>query len=222
MDEEIRLDREEKKTYQLEQIQTLVEEKGGLVKTSDILALGIDYRRILQYMEEGTVRRVKNGYYTTMLNDGFSQEELILAMYPEGILTMESALYCYGYLKKQPYEWSIAINKNVSKSRFHVDYPVVKPYYTEPKVLEMGVQEIDFAVSNRGTKDESVHKMKIYSIDRLICDVLKYEEKMNREDFRQAVLTYIQDDRKDVGALMEYAKERKVRKKVQTMIGIWL
>ena len=67
-----------------------------------------------------------------------------------------------------------------------------------------------------------MHKMKIYTIDRLICDVLKYEEKMDREDFKQALLSYIQDDRKDIGALMEYAKERKVRKKVQTMIGVWL
>ncbi|MBQ2316780.1 MAG: type IV toxin-antitoxin system AbiEi family antitoxin domain-containing protein [Lachnospiraceae bacterium] len=220
--EEILMDREEKKTYQLEQIQALVEANGGLVKTADILELGIDYRRILQFMEEGLVRRVKNGYYTTTLNSGFSQEELILAMYPEGILTMESALYCYGYLKKQPFEWSIAISKNVSKSRFRVEYPVVKPYYTEPKVLEMGVTEIDFATSDKGSKDEAVHKMKIYTIDRLICDVLKYEEKMDREDFKQALLSYIQDDRKDIGALMEYAKERKVRKKVQTMIGVWL
>jgi hypothetical protein len=45
---------------------------------------------------------------------------------------------------------------------------------------------------------------------------------MDREDFKQALLSYIQDDRKDIGALMEYAKERKVRKKVQTMIGVWL
>jgi predicted transcriptional regulator of viral defense system len=220
--EEILMDREEKKTYQLEQIQALVEANGGLVKTADILELGIDYRRILQFMEEGLVRRVKNGYYTTTLNSGFSQEELILAMYPEGILTMESALYCYGYLKKQPFEWSIAISKNVSKSRFRVEYPVVKTYYTEPKVLEMGVTEIDFATSDKGSKDEAVHKMKIYTIDRLICDVLKYEEKKDREDFKQALLSYIQDDRKDIGALMEYAKERKVRKKVQTMIGVWL
>ena len=222
MDEEIRMDREEKKTYQMEQIQALVEQSGGLVKTADILALGIDYRRILQFMDEGLVRRVKNGYYTTTLNAGFSEEELILAMYPEGILTMESALYCYGYLKKQPYEWSIAISKNVSKSRFHTEYPVVKPYYTEPKVLEMGVTEIDFAVSDAGSRDEAVHKMKIYSKDRLICDVLKYEEKMDRDDFKQALFAYIQDPAKDVGLLMEYAKERKVRKKVQTMIGVWL
>ena len=51
---------------------------------------------------------------------------------------------------------------------------------------------------------------------------MKYQEKMSRDDFKKAVLTYINDDDKDVAALMEYAKERKVLKKVQNMIGIWL
>ena len=45
---------------------------------------------------------------------------------------------------------------------------------------------------------------------------------MNREDFKAALLSYIQDEDKDVASLMEYARERKVVKKVQTMIGVWL
>ena len=48
---EIPMDRQEKKLYELEQIQALVDQNGGLVKTADILALGIDYRRILPLSE---------------------------------------------------------------------------------------------------------------------------------------------------------------------------
>ena len=33
---------------------------------------------------------------------------------------------------------------------------------------------------------------------------------------------YIMDEKKDVAKLMEYAKERKVLKKVQNMVGVWL
>ena len=65
-------------------------------------------------------------------------------------------------------------------------------------------------------------RMKIYTKERLICDVLKYQEKIDRELFKQGVLAYIMDEEKDVAKLMEYAKERKVLKKVQTMIGVWL
>ena len=205
------LSRDEKKEYQLEQIQKEVEENHGIVKTKDILDLGIDYRRLLQYIEDGEVLRVKNGYYTTKSGE-YSEEQLICTMIPDGILTMESALYYKGYLKKRPFEWKIAISKNTSKSRFKLQYPLIMPYYTEPKVMELGVEPIEIAGQ----------AMQIYSLDRLICDVLKYEDKMERDDFRTAVLTYINDDHKDVAKLMAYARERKVLKKVQDRIGVWL
>ena len=204
------LSREEKKQYQLEQIHEMVEAGGGLVKASDIEALGVDYRRVLAFVEEGLLIRVKSGYYTTKYFE-CSEEGWIYKLFGEdGILTMESALYVYGYLKDRPYKWSIAINKNTSKSRFKIDYPVVEPYYTEPEVLELGVTETDFAGG----------RMKIYTKERLVCDLLKYQEKVNREDFKKGVLGYIMDEDKDVAFLMEYAKELKVLKKVQSMIGI--
>ena len=211
MHTDIPMDREEKKTYELELIEKLIEEKGGLAKTADIEALGIDYRRIISFLDEGALRRVKNGYYTTG-RDKYPEEQLIATMYPDGVLTMESALYSFGYLKKKPLGWSIAISKNTSKSRFKVEYPVVEPFYTEDEVLTLGVTEIPFF---EGT-------MKIYTRDRLICDVIKYQEKMDREDFKEALRSYIEDPKKDVAKLLSYSIERKVRKKVQMMIGIWL
>ena len=46
---EMLLSRDEKKQYQLEQINDLVENNGGLVRASDIDALGVDYRRVLKF-----------------------------------------------------------------------------------------------------------------------------------------------------------------------------
>ncbi len=205
------LSREEKKAYDLERIDALVQQQQGLARTAEITALGIDYRRILQFVEEGYLKRVKSGYYTTKYYDG-SEEEMIVGMFGDGVLTMETALFYHGYLQQRPYAWHIAISKNVSKSRFKMDYPTLQPYYSEPQVLTMGVTKTTIAGQ----------KMAIYTKDRLICDCLKYQEKMDRADFKKAVLTYINDDDKDVAALMAYAKERKVLKKVQSMIGIWL
>ena len=211
MHTDIPMDRSEKKQFELEEIERLIDEKGGLAKTADIEALGVDYRRLIAFVEEGRLRRVKNGYYTTCTTE-YSEEQLIATMYPDGVLTMESALFYYGYLKKKPLGWSIAISKNTSKSRFKVEYPVVEPFYTEDEVLTLGVSSIHFA---DGT-------MKIYTRDRLICDVIKYQEKVDHEDFKEALRAYIDDEEKDEAALLEYAIERKVRKKVQMMIGIWL
>ena len=43
-----------------------------------------------------------------------------------------------------------------------------------------------------------------------------------REHFQAAIQSYIKDEDKDISTLMEYARERKVVKKVQSLIGVWL
>lgn len=205
------MDRSEKKEFEFEVIEKLIEENNGIVRTKQITELGIDYRRIISYVDEGRLIRVKSGYYAINLENQ-SEEDLVAGMFPDGILTMESALYYYGYLETRPFVWKIAVSKNTSKSRFKMDYPALEPYYCEKDVMTLGVTTTKVGNST----------MNIYTKDRLICDVLKYEDKMNREDFKKAALSYIQDEDKDVSSLMECASKRKVLKKVQNMIGVWL
>ena len=162
-------------------------------------------------VNDGTLVRIKNGYYTDRI-DRFSEEELVAALFPDGLLCMESALYAYGYIKEKPFAWSIAIDKNTSKSRFKMDFPKILPYYTEPEVLQIGASTISLNGISFG----------IYDKERMICDCLKYESKMEREDFKAAIQGYIKDEDKDISLLMEYARERKVIKKVQGLIGVWL
>ncbi len=195
----------------LKDIYQCIDDNGGIVKKEQLAELGIDYRRVLDFVESKDVIRIKNGYYTYGI-ERFSEEDLVAKLFPDGVLCMESALYAYGYISHKPYGFHIAVDKNTSKSRFKMDYPKVIPYYTEPEVLTIGVSKITYEGS----------EFQIYDKDRLICDCLKYESKMNREDFKEAIQAYIKDEDKDISALMEYARERKVVKRVQSLIGVWL
>ncbi len=201
------------KLYQqvLDKVRECINENGGIAKKEQLSKIGIDYRRILDFVENGDIVRIKNGYYTDRI-DRFTEDELIAKLFPDGVLCMENALYAYGYITQKPFGWKIAIDKNTSKSRFKMDYPKVVPFYTEPEALALGVSEITLEGNT----------FQIYDKDRLICDCLKYESKMEREDFKAAVQAYIRDEDKDISALLEYAKERKVLKKVQSLIGVWL
>lgn len=211
MGTEEKLSRNEKKEQQLQEIYQLIEEKGGVAKTAEITALGINYRRIQKFVEEGKLERIKSGYYAVSFKDK-SQEDMIPVLFPDGVLCMETALYYYGYLKERPYVWHIAIDKNTSKSRFKMDYPIVQPYYSEPEVLKIGVRPIKLPGGI----------MKIYEKERLICDCLKYEDKMDRNSLKKGLLTFLIDEDKDIAKLMTYAKERRVVEKVRNRIGVWL
>ena len=88
----------------------LVEENGGVVKTSQLYTLGIDYRRIQNFVDWGVLLRIKNGYYG-LQEKKLSEDEMVLRLFGEdGVLTMESALYVYGYLTTKPYEYRIAVD----------------------------------------------------------------------------------------------------------------
>lgn len=201
----------EKRELILQRVKEFIYKNGGVVKKSQLNELGIDYRRILDFVEKGDLVRVKSGYYTVRLSD-FSEEELIAKLFPDAVLTLENALYEYGYLERKPFGWKLTVDKNTSKSRFRLDFPQVQPIYAEPETLEFGVKRIKFGES----------EMRIFDKERLVCECLKYEDKMDRELFKEGMFSYIRDSKKDVAKLMKYARERKVVKKVQTMIGVWL
>lgn len=194
-----------------EKIKTAMEKSNGLMKTAALYELGMDYRDIDQLLKEGYLVRVKSGYYR-LAEEEQTEEEMIKAFFPDGVLCMETALYCYGYIKERPLTWHIAIDKNTSKSRFLMDYPIVQPHYTESAVLSTGVEQetLNGVVFN------------IYDRDRLICDCLKYESKLSHEDLKAALRGYLEDPKKDVSKLLVYAKDRRVLSKVQKTLGVWL
>lgn len=45
----------------LEKLCAFINEKGGIVKKEEFAALDVDYRKILEFVEAGTLVRIKNG-----------------------------------------------------------------------------------------------------------------------------------------------------------------
>lgn len=195
----------------MESVEEQMSKNNGVMKASQLNFLGLDYRRTQALVRDGYLRKVRNGYYA-LVNRRATEEEQILSLFPDAVLTMESALYAYGYLDAKPLEWSLAVDKNTSKSRFNLDFPAVRPYYTEPEVLTLGVTMIPF----------SEGQIRIYEKERLLCDIFKYEEKLDRDVLKAAMRGFLAEEHKDVAKLMEYARERKVLNKVHSRIGVWM
>lgn len=186
-------------------------EYGGVLKTSELNDLGFSSRQIKKFMEEGLITKIKHGFYE--LTDYIPREEVIIArLFPESVIFLESALFYYEYTDRIPSFWQIAVNKNSSKLQYNIDYPLIKPYYLEPKFIEIGIDIIEI---------EGV-EIRIYDRDRTICDVLRYETKLEVEVFTNAIKNYIKDPKKNVRNLFEYAEIFNIKNKVQTYIGVWL
>jgi hypothetical protein len=66
------------------------------------------------------------------------------------------------------------------------------------------------------------HKVRIYNKNRVICDCLRYRNKMDKEIFNKAIQNYIQDPEKSIPQLLEYAEALRVKKIAKDLIGVWL
>lgn len=190
----------------------IFERYGGMMRTKDLQKEKIQYRTLQRLIDQNAVEKVRYGYYQWVDPEDFSEVGTVIRLFPDAIFCMETALRYYGYSDRTPAEWHLAVSKDSGKSRFKIDYPFVKPHYMEPSWLEVGLTS--------GTMDGN--KVRIYDKDRVICDCLRYRNKMDKEIFNKAVQRYIADPEKNIPHLLEYAEVLRVKRIVKELIGVWL
>lgn len=183
-----------------------------IMTTAELQAEKLYYANIQLMLKEGLIEKIKRGYYHWVEDAGGSEVPIINRLFPDAVLCMETALLYYRYSDRNPAQWNLAMDKNVSKERTKIDYPFIKVYRMEPSLLPIGetTGEIDFT------------KVRIYDRDRTVCDVLRNMNKMDREVFNKAIQGYVNDTKKNIPNLMRYAKELRVQKRVRDLIGVWL
>lgn len=190
----------------------IFEQHGGIMKTSELAKEKIYYADVAYLIKADVIEKVRHGYYQWVDSNNLSEAVTITRLFPDGILCMDTALLHYGYSDRTPAEWHIAVSKYSNRSRFKIDYPFVKPYFVAPDVLEIGLceQEIDG------------NKVRMYDKERVICDCLRYRNKMDKEIFNKAIQGYVSDTSKNIPKLMEYSVPLRCQKLVKDLIGVWL
>jgi predicted transcriptional regulator of viral defense system len=185
-----------------------------LIKTVELSALKIHYRDIAVLIDAGYLEKVKQGYYRVFSKENSepSEASIIPSLFTDGVLCMHTALFYYGYSDRTPIHWDIAIDRDTSKARFKIDYPYVQPYYMKPEHLIYGITTAEYEDC----------QMQIFDRDRLICECIKNENKMDRESYNKAIQGYIADSKKSIVNLLSYAKKRNIAVKVKDRIGVWL
>lgn len=193
-------------------IQSIFQSYGGMMRTYQLSQEKIYYADIALLLKKGVVEKVRTGYYQWIDRENLSEATTVTRLFPDGILCMDTALRHYGYSDRTPGEWHIAVNKYSNRTRFRIDYPFVKPYYVVPELLELGLckQSIDG------------NTVRMYDKERVICDCLRYRNRMDKELFNKAIQGYINDTGKSIPRLMEYSAPLRCVTLARDLIGVWL
>lgn len=195
----------------IEELKYEFEKHGGLMRTSELKSLGYHSRKIVKLLDRGILSKIKTGVYE-LAKETVPDEVMLMKLFPSAVIYLESALQHYNYTNRIPATWQLAVDKNISKQQFKISYPPVTPFYLSSKYLEIGVTNYEM----NGVK------IRIYDKERTICDVVRYENKLEREVFNTAIQSYIKNKEKNISRLMEYAKKLRVTKKVKYYFGVWL
>ena len=193
-------------------LKTVIENNGGIAKTSDFVANGINKYEVAAFCKEGVIERIRRGFYQLPQSKSITEEQLIRELLPQGIICVESALFHYGYSDFTPRKWSIAVPRSMSRTKLEVDELSLQAYYMPSELYELG----------KTTDDFDGVTLPVYDRERTICDCFKYRSRLDNEMFSKALNAYANDTNKNLQNLSAYAKKLRVYKKVTELMEVLL
>jgi predicted transcriptional regulator of viral defense system len=127
---------------------------------------------------------------------------------PGGVLCLYSAWSYYELTVQIPQSFNIAIEK--SRKVSIPDYPPITLYYWKQEYYEIGIT----------TQTISGYSVKIYDIEKSVCDAVKYRTKIGMETTSEILKTYLTRKDRNLTKLMEYAKKMRIEKTLKTYLEI--
>lgn len=191
-------------------VKNIIDVNHGISPIVAFINAGIPREQIYKLYREGYLKRVSQGYYCIATEPELSDEQIIALTIPEAIISMESALFQYGYSDFMPREWSVTVPRSASR-RLNTSVPL-KIYYVKDDIYDLGKTIVN----------ESEVNVSIYDRERTICDMFKYRGKIDNEIFSKAVTAYAGDKRKNLKNLSSYAKKLRVYSRVMDLMEVLL
>lgn len=188
----------------------LIMRNNGYLLTSDVVALGISKTYLSEYVKKREFERVAHGVYLSP-NAWNDELYLINLICRSAAFSHETALYLHGFMEREPSE--IVLTAVTGYNASHLRKRGCKIYNVNETLYPLGLTEIETNFGN---------KVRVFDIERTICDIIRYKEKTDIQVFRTAVREYMNSKQKNLHNLMKYAKEMKIENKVRIYTEVML
>ena len=186
--------------------------RNGYLTTRDVTTNNIPRIYLTKLIKENKIERVSRGVYIkkNVLVDEFVvlQNKSKYAIYSN-----TTALYLHGFSNRIPIRYDITIKSGYKGSLQKEDN--VNLFYTKNELLDLGV--INY-------KLDSGNIIRVYDLDKTICDIIKNKKKIDAEIFNKAIREYFYSKKKNTLKLYEYAKKMNIYNKVRDTFEVlqWL
>lgn len=181
---------------------------GKYLKTEDVVKANIPKVYLTKMVRKGLIQRVKKGIY--MSSQTFPDDMYeVIASSKYGIYSSLSSLYLLDLCERIPIVYDLTVP--VGYKGYLQKIKNVKLYYVPKEIYEIGLINVDDMFGNN---------LRCYDLERTICDIVKYYEKLDRELCNKALIQYFNENN-DEKKLFLYAKKlgvyNKLMKKVEVL-----
>lgn len=164
-----------------------------IITTKGLIALGETEYSIRKQLDDGKLRLIERGYYSTDPDDVFGNEVFISKKYPSAIITGLSAFFIYGLTDFVPEYFYLATEQH----SFPIRRNDVKQSYQDPSFFEVGVIDKEL--------EEGV--VRTYDLERLLIELFRLKGKYPREIFYDVLSSFRKiKDQIDFYKLNQYLK----------------
>jgi len=191
-------------------IYQIIKENKGFVTTTQITKLGIPRRCLSEMVSDGSIYKVDRGIYAL---PEVWEDDLYFLQYrfSKGIFSHETALYLYSMTDRTPISYTMTFPTGYNTTSARKQGLITKTATVED--YGWGVVELISPCKN---------KIKVYDIERTLCDVVKTRHSGDIQVINQAMKSYAASKTKDVAKLMKYADALQVKSKILTYMEILL
>lgn len=180
----------------MDKIHRALKKNGGVIRSYELQEPRA-YYNINKEIKSGNVIRIKNGVY--MLPEELASTMIDVArIVPGGVVCLYSAWDYYGLTTQIPDGFYIAIEKH-RKVVVPEIMGIILCYWQE-KYCTMGVVETEIAN----------HKVKIFCIEKSVCDAIKFRNKIGTEVAIEILKNYLKRKERNISLLMDFAKQMRI------------
>lgn len=191
----------------IQQIKEKMKKTGGVITSKEVRDSNIPTIYLTRMTETGEIIRADRGIY--ILPDGdYDEYYFFNKRYEVAIFSYVSALYLHQFTDILPKEIEITVYKGYNAHRISGN---VRVRYVTKTIYNLGVTECKTIFGNT---------VKVYDLERTICDLVKNRNEVETELFSKTINKYVRYKNKDLNKLYEYSKKMKIYEKLKEILEV--
>jgi hypothetical protein len=141
---------------------------------TDLTKKGFSDYQIKKKVKDQELYMVKKGIYSTTKD--YHYLEYIAKKHPNAVVTLSTACYCYGFIKKERLPYEIATKQKDRK----INDSLIKQTFMTDNLYQIGVSKITYQGFN----------ILIYDLERLLIEVVRNKVNLDYDIYHEIINSY--------------------------------